>query len=33
MDFALTDEQRLLQDAVRQLMTRECPPDIVRRHD
>ncbi|HYJ23333.1 MAG TPA: acyl-CoA dehydrogenase family protein [Solirubrobacterales bacterium] len=30
MRFALTDDQAALRDAVRELLTRECPPDAVR---
>ncbi len=31
MDFALNDEQRMLRDTARDLFTRECPIDFVRR--
>jgi alkylation response protein AidB-like acyl-CoA dehydrogenase len=30
MRFALTDDQAALRDAVRELLTRECPPAVVR---
>lgn len=30
MDFAFTDEQLAFRDAVRDLLTRECPPAVVR---
>ena len=32
MDFTLTDEQELLRDTARALLTRECPPALVRAH-
>jgi alkylation response protein AidB-like acyl-CoA dehydrogenase len=32
MDFALTDEQTLLRDTARALMTNECPTSLVRAH-
>ncbi len=33
MDFALSEEQRLLQDSVRKLMQRHAPPELLRKHD
>ena len=30
MDFTLTEEQQLLRDTARALLTRECPPSLVR---
>ncbi len=30
MRFALTAEQEVLRDAVRELLAKECPPDVVR---
>ncbi len=33
MDFALSEEQRLLQDSVRKLMQRHAPPMLLRQHD
>src|SRR5690242_14533238 len=32
MDFSLTDDQELLRDTARNLLTRECPPSLVRAH-
>src|SRR3954447_26351492 len=32
MDFTLTDEQVLLRDTARALLTKECPPSLVRAH-
>ncbi len=32
MDFTLTDEQHLLVDTARQLLAKECPPELLRRH-
>jgi alkylation response protein AidB-like acyl-CoA dehydrogenase len=32
MDFGLTDDQELLRDTARNLLTRECPPSLVRAH-
>ena len=32
MDFTLTEEQTLLRDTARALMTNECPPALVRAH-
>ena len=32
MDFALTEEQTLLRDTARALLTNECPPSLVRAH-
>ncbi len=32
MDFALTDEQQLLVDTARQLLSNECPPSLLRAH-
>jgi len=32
MDFALTEEQALLRDTARGLLTNECPPSLVRAH-
>ncbi|AXV06668.1 Butyryl-CoA dehydrogenase [Euzebya pacifica] len=33
MDFALTDEQRMMQESVRALMAREAPPEKIREWD
>ena len=33
MDFAFTDEQRLLRETVRQLMDTHAPPEYIRRLD
>ena len=33
MDFSFTEEQELLRDNVRKLMTRHAPPEYVERHD
>lgn len=33
MDFAFTEEQRLLRDSVRKLMDRHAPPEMIRTHD
>jgi alkylation response protein AidB-like acyl-CoA dehydrogenase len=33
MDFAFSEEQRLLRDSVRKLMDRHAPPETVRRLD
>ena len=30
MDFSLTDEQEMLRDTARTLLTKECPPSLVR---
>lgn len=30
MDFSLTDEQEMLRDTARTLLTKECPPALVR---
>jgi len=32
VDFTLTEEQALLRDSVRSLLTNECPPSLVRAH-
>ncbi len=32
MDFTLTEEQALLRDSARTLLTKECPPSLVRAH-
>jgi len=32
MDFTLSDEQVLLRDTARALLTKECPPSVVRAH-
>lgn len=32
MDFTLTDEQELLRETARSLLTNECPPSLVRAH-
>ncbi|MEY2570056.1 MAG: hypothetical protein QOE63_406 [Acidimicrobiaceae bacterium] len=32
MDFSLSDEQVLLRDTARALLTKECPPSLVRAH-
>lgn len=32
MDFALTDDQQLLKDTARTLLTKECPTTLVRAH-
>jgi alkylation response protein AidB-like acyl-CoA dehydrogenase len=32
MDFTLTDEQEMLRDTARTLLTKECPPALVRAH-
>jgi len=32
MDFRLTEEQELLRDTARQLLRRECPPEVLRAH-
>ena len=32
MDFTLSDEQQLLRDTARNLLTKECPPALVRAH-
>jgi alkylation response protein AidB-like acyl-CoA dehydrogenase len=32
MDFTLTDEQQLLVDTARHLLTNECPTELLRRH-
>ena len=32
MDFSLTDEQVLLRDTAKALLTKECPPSLVRAH-
>lgn len=32
MDFSLTDEQEMLRDTARALLTKECPPSLVRAH-
>ena len=32
MDFTMTDEQVLLRDTARSLLTKECPPSLVRAH-
>jgi alkylation response protein AidB-like acyl-CoA dehydrogenase len=32
MDFTLTDEQEMLRDTARTLLTKECPPALVRSH-
>ena len=33
MDFAFTEEQRLLRESVRKLLQKHAPPDYVRQHD
>ncbi|MEM7436583.1 MAG: acyl-CoA dehydrogenase family protein [Myxococcota bacterium] len=30
MDFAFTDDQKMLRDTVRDVLDRECPPEVVR---
>ena len=32
MDFSLTDEQEMLRDTARTLLSKECPPALVRAH-
>ena len=32
MDFTMTDEQVLLRDTARSLLTKECPPSLLRAH-
>lgn len=32
MDFDLTDEQKLLREAARDFVARECPPELIRQH-
>src|SRR4051795_6009361 len=32
MDFTMTDEQVLLRDTARALLTKHCPPSLVRAH-
>jgi alkylation response protein AidB-like acyl-CoA dehydrogenase len=32
VDFSLTDEQEMLRDTARMLLTKECPPALVRAH-
>src|SRR4051795_2032907 len=32
MDFTMTDEQMLLRDTARALLTKHCPPSLVRAH-
>ena len=32
MDFTLSPDQELLRDTARQLLQRECPPELLRAH-